>query len=130
MLAQQFRLKQERNFELLFQEGDYVSGKVVSLKYCKISESSKIKSRFDLNDLRIGFIVSTDVDKRATIRNRKKRQMREAVRQLIKQDKIKLGYVMAFIANTSIADADYQKIEYNIIQVLKKANLLNDNRVN
>jgi ribonuclease P protein component len=130
VLAQQFRLKQERNFELLFQEGDYVSGKVVSLKYCKISESSKIKSRFDLNDLRIGFIVSTDVDKRATIRNRKKRQMREAVRQLIKQDKIKLGYVMAFIANTSIADADYQKIEYNIIQVLKKANLLNDNRVN
>lgn len=123
MLPGKYRLKKGRNFELLFDNGRYIKKEGLSLKYCSVEEVGEIKDRFGCNELKVGFVVGTKVSKKATVRNKKKRQMREVVRELIKQNKIKNGNIMVFVASKETVDSSYKDIKKDVEFLLKKADL-------
>ena len=75
-------------------------------------------------DLKIGFVVGLKVSKSAVKRNRLKRQMREVVRLLLQENKIRRGSMMLFIAKKEMLQKEYQEIEKNIIQALLNARVL------
>lgn len=122
MIPKKYRLKQDKDFDILFEKGKYISGKFTGLKYLKISSAEV--DRYDKNDLKIAFIVSTKVSKKAVERNRKKRQMRESVKELLDQEKIKKGYLLAIIAKKEILDRKFSEIKLGIEDNFKQADLI------
>lgn len=70
------------------------------------------------NRPRFAFIVSTSIDKRATVRNRIKRLMREAVRALL--PKLKGGWDVILQARSTNEGEMRRSIE----ELLRRANLL------
>jgi len=123
MIPKEYRLKKDRNFDILFKEGKYISGEGVDIKHWKI-DTEKYPERFNQKDLKIGFIISTDISNKATIRNRKKRQMREATRKLLKNKDFKKGYLIALIANDSILSMQFEEIYSYIESLFKKTDII------
>lgn len=71
---------------------------------------------------RCAFIVSNKVDKRATVRNRIKRQMREIMREQLKF--IKCPAEMLIMAQPRIAKAEFKDIKQEILTLLRRARLI------
>lgn len=124
MLPQTNRLRHKRDFDTLFQYGNMVSGNFVLLKVWKIDPQMYPRRKYTLEDLRIGFVVSLKVSKKAVVRNRLKRQMREVVRLLLQKDRIKKGYIVLFIAKKEMIEKEYEVISQDIHTTLGKAKLL------
>lgn len=124
MLPKLNRLKKKRDFEILFNEGRFFRGALIDMKVWKIDPKKYPKREYSVSDLKIGFVVSTKVDKRAVNRNRVKRQMREVVRLLLLKDSLKNGYMMAFIARGPILKKTYADIQNDIVGLMQSANLL------
>jgi ribonuclease P protein component len=81
----------------------------------KITKNEKAFSRF-------GFIVSKKIEKRATARNRVKRQIRNCIETDL--DKIKPGYDMLFLLKKDILNKSTKEISEATLEELKKQNLL------
>lgn len=124
MLQDQYRLRRMKDFEILFKEGRFVGGQLVTLKAWKIEPEKYPRRNYSTDDLKIGFVVGTKVSKSAVKRNRVKRQMREVVRLLLKDGKIKKGYMVAIMAKPNIVGAEYREINDDIVQALKKARVV------
>ncbi len=124
MLPDQFRLKRMRDFEILFAEGGFASEPLLTLKAWKVNPEKYPKRGYLQSDLKIAFVVGLKVSKKAVARNRLRRQMREVVRLLLQQEKLALGYHLAFVAKKEMLGATYQEIEKNILSSLKRARLL------
>lgn len=71
-------------------------------------------------DRRIGFSVSKRVGK-ATIRNRVKRRLREAVRSQLAT--VPPGYDLVFIARPPSAEATYRQLEEAVAYLLRKSGI-------
>lgn len=123
MIPSEFRLKKERNFEILFSEGDFEGGDIVDLKYWKI-DIDKYSGRFNENDLKIGFIVSSNISNKATVRNKKKRQIREATKELLNQFNKNKGYLAAILAKETILGSDFEDIKDDIRNLLTKVGII------
>jgi ribonuclease P protein component len=126
MLPRENRLKRMKDFEILFKEGVFVGGKNVALKIWKIDPKKYPRREYDTSNLLIGFVVGKKIAKSAVKRNRVKRQMREAVRLLLKKNKVKSGYMMLVMATSGVLDADYDEIEKNVMVLFKKARILKE----
>lgn len=124
MLHRQFRLKHDRDFNTLFTDGQFVGAPLLTLKLWQIDPSKYPRRNYTLENLKIGFVVSTKVSKSAVVRNRLKRQMREVVRLLLKDGLVKAGYMLAFIAKAEMIGREYKEIERDIINVLRRASIL------
>jgi len=124
MLDKKHRLKKMKDWDILFTDGRFVSGQYITLKFWKIDVSIYPRRAYDIDDLRVGFAVGKKVHKSAVKRNRVKRQMREIVRLLLKDDRIKQGFFLGFIAKVSILEKDYVDIERDVLALLRKAGLL------
>jgi ribonuclease P protein component len=124
MLSQQFRLKHFRDFDTLYKEGRFVGADLLTMKFWKIDITRFPKRAYRADDLKIGFVVGTKVHKSAVKRNRLKRQMREMVRLLLKDEKILLGHLIVFMAKKEMLEQSYEKIEQNIVFLLKRSRLL------
>ncbi len=124
MLKPKNRLRKMKDFDILFKEGRFVNDGLITLKFWQIEPEKYPKRDYSKDDLRLGFVVGLKVSKSAVKRNRVKRQMREVVRLILKEDKLKLGFHTAFIAKPGILDKEYDQIEENIMNLLKKANIL------
>jgi len=124
MLQKENRLKKFSDFAILFKEGKMFFANFIDLKKWKIDKEKYYNKNYKNDDLKIGFVVSKKIEKSAVKRNKIKRQMREVVRLLIKEKKIKKGYVLFFIAKKNILKKNYNEIEKEIISILEKTNLL------
>jgi len=124
MLPSLYRLTRMKDFEILFKQGRFVGTELLTLKIWRIEPNQYPRRKYHRDDLKIGFVVSTKIEKRAVGRNRLKRQMREVVRLLLKEKKIKAGYMMAFLTKKEMIGKTYQEIEKEIIFVLRKAKVL------
>ncbi|MBU2542531.1 ribonuclease P protein component [Patescibacteria group bacterium] len=120
MLTKENRLKYMKDFEILFKEGKFVGGQFLTVKIWKIEPDKYPRREYSTEDLKIGFVVGKKVHKSAVKRNRIKRQMREVVRLLLKENKLKIGYHIAFLAKPEIFGVEYGEIEKDIVGVLKR----------
>ncbi len=112
MLSKKYRLVKNKDFENIF-------------KNSRAQNSAFLSVRFIKNNLkfsRFGFLVGSRVSKKATLRNKIKRQLREVVRKILEE--IKKGFDIVIIAQPQIAQTK-QKKEIIIKNLLKKAKLLN-----
>lgn len=124
MLAKESRLRGKKEWEILFVEGKFASANFLTVKFWKIEVDKFPRRQFQASDLKIGFSVGVKISKSAVKRNSVRRKMREVVRLLLKDNKIKSGYLIGFMAKNNILVADYQQIEEDIIICLKKSKLL------
>lgn len=69
------------------------------------------------------FVVSTKVDKRAVIRNRLTRRLRETIRELL--PKISPGYSVLIIAKKQALNLEFPQIKKQIIFALTKIKIYN-----
>lgn len=111
MLPKKFRLHADNDIKRLVRGGKTFFLPQLTLKY-------------QVNDqkaLRLGFVVSTKVDKKAVIRNKVKRRMREALRAEL--DNIKNGNDLLFIAKKSCIDLSLVDLKKQIQFALKTTHL-------
>lgn len=124
MLSRENRLTRMKDFEILFKEGGFVGANHVTAKIWRVEPEKYPRRDYKITDLKIGFIVSKKISKRAVDRNRIKRQMREVVRLLLKEGKIKSGYMIAFSAKSGSVGLEYKEFEKDIVFILGRARLL------
>jgi len=124
MLPKEKRLKHMKDFDILFKEGKFVGGQFLTVKYWKIEPDKYPRRKYDVEDLKIGFVVGKKVHKSAVKRNRIKRQTREVVRLLLKENKLKTGFHVAFIAKPEILGREYGEIEKDVLGVLNRVGVL------
>ncbi len=116
MLLKKNRLKKNKNFEKVFQKGKRFQKNFLFLKVVKN----------DLEISRFGFIVSQKISKKAVIRNRLKRRLREGLRHYLPE--IKQGVDGVFISRPGLEKEDFEELKKTIKGILSKAELLKAKR--
>jgi ribonuclease P protein component len=112
MLPRPFRLAKNRDIRRVFRYGKKASSLSLGLKFC-------------LNQLplsRMTVIVSLKVDKRATKRNRLKRQIRAIFYSHLKE--IKPGFDIVIMPQKTALEKKYQELEKELINLFKRMHLL------
>ena len=113
-----------KDFEILYKVGRFVGGELVTAKVWRVTPEQFPRRQYSRDDLKIGFVVGVKISKSAVKRNRVKRQMREVVRLLLKEGKLKTGFMIAIMAKKEILDQEYAAIEADVESILKKIGIL------
>lgn len=113
MLAKENRLIKKKDFENLLKNGKTYYSPLFILKVIK----NKLKIT------RFGFIISKKTTKKAVIRNKIKRRLREIIRKEIKELGSGFDGVIIVKNNPLIFEKDYYQIKKEINQLIQKAKL-------
>lgn len=130
MLKPENRLKKTRDFNLLMKQGRWANGVLVDLKYLKLDEvkdvllPKKILKEDFRKELKIAFTVGLKIDKRAVARNRIKRQLREMVRLLVKENRLKKGFYLLFVVRKEIKEKEPAEISTELMSLLSRSKVL------
>ena len=108
MLPFKNRLKKEKDFQQVFNKGRFINSDLISVRFLGNST----------DDTRVGFIVSKKVSKKAVLRNRVKRKLREVMRA--NMEKIKGGFDIIITAKS----IELEKIDKTLEELLKRSNLI------
>lgn len=114
MLQKQFRLKKYSAIIATYKNNNKISDKNISIYFGKEKTTNEIVTKF-------AFVVSKKVHKRAVVRNRIKRLMREVVREIIKDNKYIYIYKymsVVFVGNQLSINASYYDIKSSINELL------------
>ena len=111
-LAKICTLKKQKDFKLVYQKGKVFGIRNLVMHY--------LKNGKDTN--RLGIIVSKKVSNRAVVRNRIRRQLKEAYR--LNENQFALGYDLVLIAKASCKDEKYPVIEKSLKHLFYKKNLM------
>lgn len=125
MLPQKNRLRHLRDFDSLLKQGKFVSGTLVTAKVWLIDPLKYPRRAYTKDDLKIAVVVSMKVSKSAVVRNRVKRQLREVVRLLLKEDKVRHGFLISIMAKGDIVGKEYADIEKSILELFRRGQLFN-----
>jgi len=112
MLPIKNRLKKNKDFERVFKKGKIFKENFL---YLKIAKNNLESSRF-------GFIVSKKFSKKATVRNKIKRRLRELIR--IKLSEIKEGIDCVITIASNFEINDFWELEEIVDKLFKKAGIL------
>lgn len=129
MLQPKNRLAKIRDFNLLMKHGRFINGSFLSLRVLRLSDA---KNYFPLKEdagefgkqLKVAFAVGIKISKSAVKRNRFRRQLREAVRLLIKEGKIENGWFLLFVSKNGCLEKTYEEIAAEAWSLLAKANVI------
>ena len=136
MYPKENRLKKIKDFELVNKYGRWTGGNLLSIKVLKLTNVRKenlpkvIKNGDDKvlntwqNQLKIAVAVGLKFHKTAVKRNRTKRQIREVIRLLIKDNKLQKGYYALIQPKKECLNEDYAKISTELELLFKKAKVL------
>jgi len=113
MLPKENRLHLDKEIKALAKSGQSFFLPEMVIKYKANQE----------NITKVGFIVSTRVDKKAVARNKVARQFREVLRDLLPQ--LKTGYSILIIAKKKVLELDFATIKKQINFAFTKAKLYN-----
>lgn len=111
MLSKKNRLKKKKDFEKIFKSGQSAREDFLLLKYLN---NNLIENRF-------GFIVSQKVSKKATMRNKLKRRLREAVRDNLKR--MKGGRDGILIALPGLEKKESAELKETVSKIFKKIDI-------
>lgn len=125
MLPKENRLTKIRDFNLLFKHGVYVSGRLLDLKLLKLAKitdyfpKKEDSSRFK-DQLLLGISVGIKISKKAVVRNKLKRQIREILRLSLQKNEIIPGYYLLFIAKKEAVGKEYLELEKEVKGLIGK----------
>lgn len=105
-------LKKQKDFNKVYQKGKVFGNRNFVLYY--------LKNGKDTN--RLGIIVSKKVSNRAVIRNRIRRQLKEAYR--LNENQFAMGYDLIVISKASCIDEKYLVIEKSLKHLFYKEHLM------
>ena len=116
MLPKKNRLSKNNEFRNLFKKGKSFKNDCLLIRL--------LPNKKDFN--RFGFIVSLKISKKAVVRNKIKR----ALRQIIREDfsKIRKGFDLAIITFPGIEKKSYRQIKEIIGGLFEKAKLINNDQ--
>jgi ribonuclease P protein component len=114
MLAKINRLTKKKDIERVFKKGKGFKEDFLILKTLNNN----------LNESRFGFIVSQKISKKANLRNKLRRRLRELVRTKLKR--IKTGRDNLVIALPGLEKKDFWEIEESLNKLFLKAKLFDD----
>ena len=112
MLVKENRLKNKRDFDIVFKEG---KGYKEDFLFLKARNNNLKFSRF-------GIVVGKKVSNKAVVRNKIKRRLREILKRKI--DKIEKGVDIILITLPGIEKQEFKDLERKIEKILKKAELI------
>lgn len=112
MLKKENRLTEKNEFNNVFKRSKTSSGRFVFLK--------ALENGLSVN--RFGFIVSSKISKRAVIRNKIKRRLREIIHKNIID--MKKGFDVVILVRPNIVDCDFGEIKEDVEKLLKKIKIL------
>lgn len=104
------RLRKGREFDAVYEEGTVVSGPLLVLRY----------RPNEVGRTRWGFAVGRRLTKKATLRNRVRRRLREAARTL----PVREGYDVVVTARPRALEATYWELRDGLTAALRRAGLL------
>lgn len=110
MLPSKNRIRKKKDIEKIFKRGKSLKGDFLILKTVKNN----------LDTCRFGFIVSQKISRKANVRNRVKRRLREIIR--LKMKSLKFGTDNLFIALPGIEKKEFGQIKEAIEKLLWKLN--------
>ena len=116
MLKRENRLKSTSAFRATYRNNAIVSDNLIVLYAGKIKIDKNCPTR-------VGFVVSKKIHKRAVVRNRIKRLMRENIRLMFKKNKLDIldSYQsLIFMAKDGILDKNIEEIRNTILILLNK----------
>jgi ribonuclease P protein component len=113
MLKKVNRLTKDKEFNNVF--------KIGKSSYDKITGVRVVANRLNYN--RFGILIGAKTSKRATERNKIKRQIREIIR--LRLDRMRTGFDCIIIGLTEIVDKNHKEIEKSIDGHFKKLGLYN-----
>ncbi|MFH0703214.1 MAG: ribonuclease P protein component [bacterium] len=115
MLPQAERLKKNSEFSVVYNIRKSVANSLLILYVDKKKESLEIPTK-------VGFVVGKKINKKAVKRNRIKRLLREAYKNIRKTSKISIQWEsLIFIARPKILEVNYKEVYDAVIDCLKKA---------
>jgi ribonuclease P protein component len=105
MLPKQYQLKKRNAFSATYRTGKSFHNDGVTVFCGKVKNSNAVATK-------IGFVVSKKIHKRAVVRNRIKRLMRESLRLYIKEvECFDSKYIsLVFVASTKLLNKDFKYI--------------------
>jgi ribonuclease P protein component len=112
MVPAQNRLKKKKDFDRAWKQGKSLK---IDPLFIRI-----IKNELEIS--RFAFVVGLKVSKKAVIRNKLKRQLREIIRPRI--SKIKPGYDIIINALPGLEENNFQQIQETTEKLLSKARIL------
>lgn len=115
MLQRKYRLKKYSAFIATYKKNNAVSDENVCIYFGKEKTNSDTTTKF-------GFVVSKKIHKRAVVRNRIKRLMRESVRLYIKNNKnisIDKYISIVFVAKKDAIGKDFVTIDNSISRLFQ-----------
>jgi ribonuclease P protein component len=115
MLVKVNRLVKKKDFDNVFKNGRKYSLSGAKI-YLKINNNNLEQSRF-------GFIVSKKVSKKAVVRNKTKRRLREIIRTNLAE--IKKGIDVVTIVLPGFEKNDFQRTKETVNNLFQKAKILN-----
>lgn len=112
MLPDKNRLKRDKDFKDVFENGNFFSSEYIAVR---VKRNNTKTSRF-------GFIVGNKVSKKSTKRNLIKRRLREIVRRRLKN--VIPGLDVVIIVKPEILNKNFKEINENIDILFKKAKII------
>ena len=112
MLSKINRIKKKKDFERIFKNSKTFRGNLFIFRI--------MKNNLGLN--RFGFVVSQKISKKATLRNKTRRRLAEAIRSEIKN--IKIGTDLVIIALPGIEKKGFSEIREAVKNTLIKSRLI------
>ncbi|MBU1178164.1 ribonuclease P protein component [Patescibacteria group bacterium] len=112
MLPLANRLQKDNDFARVHRHGRFFKHQFIAIKSLK---NNQPQSRF-------GFLVGIKVSKKATVRNKVKRRLREVIRLALAD--IKPGFDVVVMVRPEATDKTYREIENVFKNVLQQAGLI------
>lgn len=115
MLAKRYRLRKNIEFVATYAQKKYIATDLLNLNLGKPKPFEDFESK-------VAFVVSKKIHKRAVVRNKIKRRLREAYRKLVLSEKMEIKWMsLIFSAKESCVTADYATIEEQMKIALENA---------
>lgn len=111
MLSKKYRVKKFKDFEELFDKGDFKSASSFYIKYVKNNEEYS----------KISVVVPKKVAKLAVVRNRIKRQLSEIIR--LKYKELKPGYNILLVCKPNVLQMQYGQLDREWDYLMEKSEL-------
>ncbi|WP_204104180.1 MULTISPECIES: ribonuclease P protein component [Spirulina sp. CCY15215] len=125
-LPQANRLKHWRDFQEVYQRGKRYSGSYLTLRSLSVmpkSETGATEAEITLiPSTRIGISIGKKVSKKAVVRNRIKRQIRAAIREILPQ--MSGGWKLAIGVKSTATKCEYEHFLRELKQLLTRAEVL------